>query len=81
MAEPGAVPAAVARNHGLGRRRTPTPGHYEPGARSLQPECAAWLPASAGRTPESTAVERRRACAFSKRKGAPWSQGRGSLKF
>jgi len=26
-------------------------------------------------------VERRRACAFSKRKGAPWSQGRGSLKF
>jgi len=27
LAELGAVPAGVARNHALGRRRTPTPGH------------------------------------------------------
>src|SRR5687767_487550 len=33
-AEQGAVPAAVARNHALGRPGTPPGGHYDPPARS-----------------------------------------------
>jgi len=52
----------------LGRRRTPTPGHYEPGARSLQPECAAWLPASAGRRPEKHRSGAPKGVRLSKRK-------------
>jgi len=77
MAEPGAVPAGGIRNPALGRRRNPTPGHYEPGARSLQPAGAPHVgftrfaqckpPVSAGRRPESTAVERREACALRQR--------------
>jgi len=80
MAEPGAVPAAVARNHGLGRRRTPTPGHYEPGARSSQ------LAGHIGPYPSERGTDAGKHREWSaegrapfQKEGAPWLKGYGSL--
>ena len=82
MVGSGAVPAgrlSQSLNSGGAEPRPPGIKTWARGARS---RLAQMLPASAGRTPKSTAVERRRARASFKRRGAPWLRGRGlrSLK-
>jgi len=83
MVEPGAVPAdrlSQSLHSGGAGPRPPGTKARALGASSRRAE----TPVRGERGPDAvtdTAVERRRACAFSKRKGAPWPQGHGSRKL